>query len=464
MLRHVGRYELGELIGRGGMGQVWAGRDPELGRHVAIKLIQPREGSTRSESGIRIARFRREAQIMARLAHPGVPQVYDVVLDPTGGERLYIVMQRLYGSSLKDICGTFGRLPVSWTACLGAHLCSVLTYTGSVPLVHRDLKPANIMVTEDGLPMVLDFGIAALLDGDHTTLTLTGRPVGTPRYMSPEQALAGEVTPRSDLYALGCVLYELLTGQPPFTQDNVPSLLYHHVHELPAPLWERRPEAGRELDRLVRDLLAKRPEDRPASAQEVLGRLVPFLPKQGHRSVDAGATEGWPQGLSPLVHPGSAWFTAPFAGGGIPALDADRLREADALFEEEEYGRALALYQKRVAELAAQGAEDGAEGLKLRGQIAYCLMKLGEVTQALEAFEAVLKAAGETFSPTDPFLLTARRRHGLLLHSAGRLSEAFHVLVALYPDLLRTVGAESPETDRVRATLNRLRRQLRPGE
>jgi len=166
VLRHVGRYELGELIGRGGMGQVWAGRDPELGRHVAIKLIHPQEGSTRSESGIRIARFRREAQIMARLAHPGVPQVYDVVPDPTGGERLYIVMQRLYGSSLKDICGTFGRLPVSWTACLGIHLCSVLTYTGSVPLVHRDLKPANIMVTEDGLPMVLDFGIAALLDGE----------------------------------------------------------------------------------------------------------------------------------------------------------------------------------------------------------------------------------------------------------------------------------------------------------
>ncbi|MER6571078.1 serine/threonine-protein kinase [Streptomyces sp. NPDC001093] len=464
MLRHVGRYELGELIGRGGMGQVWAGRDPELGRHVAIKLIQPREGLTRSEAGARIARFRREAQTMARLAHPGVPQVYDIVPDPAGGERLYIVMQRLYGSSLKDICGTFGRLPVSWAACLGVHLCSVLAHTGSVPLVHRDLKPANIMVTDDGFAMVLDFGIAALLDGDHTTLTPAGRPVGTPRYMSPEQALAGEVTPRSDLYALGCVLYELLTGQPPFTQDNVPSLLYHHVYEPPVPLWERRPEAGRELDRLVRDLLAKRPEDRPASAQEVFERLVPFLPQQRHRSVDAGGAEGWPQGLSPLVHPGRAWFIASSAGGGIPVLDADDLREADALFEDEEYGRALALYQKRVAELAAQGAENGVEGLKLRGQIAYCLMKLGEVAQALEAFEAVLKAPGGTLSPTDPFLLTTRRRHGLLLHSAGRLSDAFHVLVALYPDLLRTVGAESPETDRVRAALNRLRRQLRPGE
>ncbi|UUU18884.1 serine/threonine-protein kinase [Streptomyces sp. DSM 40750] len=464
MLRHVGRYELGELIGTGGMGQVWAGRDPELGRHVAIKLIQPREGSTSSEAGVRIARFRREAQIMAQLAHPGVPQIYDIVPDPAGGERLYIVMQRLYGSSLKDICGAFGRLPLSWTACLGVHLCSVLTHTGSVPLVHRDLKPANIMVTDGGLAMVLDFGIAALLDGDNTTLTPTGRPVGTPRYMSPEQALAGEVTPRSDLYALGCVLYELITGQPPFTQDNVPSLLYHHVHEPAVPVRERRPEAGRELDRLVRDLLAKRPEDRPASAQEVIGRLVPFLPRQGNPSVDAKAAEGWPQGLSPLVHPGPAWFTAPSAGGVIPALDADRLREADALFEQKEYARALALYQKRVSELAAQGAEGGPEGLKLRGQIAYCLMKLGEVVEALEAFETLLKAAGETFSPTDPFLLTTRRRHGMLLHSAGRLSEAFHVLVALYPDLLRTVGAESPETNRVRAALNRLRRQLRPGK
>ncbi|MFD3676424.1 protein kinase [Streptomyces sp. NPDC058613] len=456
----MGRYELGEPIGRGGMGQVWAGRDPELGRHVAIKLIHPREDSTRLEADARIARFRREAQIMARLAHPGVPQIYDIVPDPAGGERLFIVMQRLYGSTLRDICAAFGPLPISWAACLGVHLCSVLTYTGSVPLVHRDLKPANIMITDNGLAMVLDFGIAALLDGDHTTLTPTGSAVGTPRYMSPEQIQAGEVTPRSDLYALGCVLYELLAGQTPFTQDNVHSLLYHHVYETPVPVRERRPETAGELDLLIRELLAKRPEDRPASAQEVLVRLVPFLLGPG----ETGDGEGWPQSLSTLVHPGPAWFTAPSATSHITAFDTDRIREADSLFEGQEFARALTLYQDHLAELAAKGAEDSSEALKLRGQVAYCLMKLGEVAQALEAFELVLKTAVETFPPDDLFLLTTRRRHGLLLHSAGRLLEAFHVLVALYTDLLQHLGAESSETHRVREALNRLRRQLRPGK
>lgn len=456
--RRVGRYELGELIGRGGMGQVWAGRDPELGRHVAIKLIHPREGSTRSDAGV--ARFRREAQIMARLAHPGIPQIYDIVTDPAGGGRLYIVMQRLFGSPLNDICRDFGRLPIPWAACLGAHLCSVLTYTGSVPLVHRDLKPANIMVADSGLAMVLDFGVSALLEGDHTPLTPEGYPVGTPRYMSPEQARAVEVTPRSDLYALGCILYELLTGRPPFTQDNAASLLYHHVHEPPVPVRELRPEAGPDLDLLVLDLLAKRPEDRPATAQEVFERLLPFFPR-GHRSVGIGVTGGEQSGLSRLVHPEPAWFAVPSASKEAPAADADSLREADAVFGEEEYGRALLLYRKYVAPLAARGAENGTEGLKARGQIAYCLMKLGEMAQALEAFEAVLKAVDGAFSPTDTFVLTTRRRHGLLLHSAGRLSEAFNVLVALYHDLLRTLGAESPETDRVRAALNQLRRQMR---
>ncbi|MFG2629479.1 serine/threonine-protein kinase [Streptomyces sp. NPDC048473] len=298
--RRLGRCELGELIGRGGTGQVWAGRDPELGRHVAIKLIHPREGSTRSDAGV--ARFRREAQIMARLAHSGIPQIYDIVTDPAGGGRLYIVMQRLFGSPLNDICRDFGRLPIPWVACLGAHLCSVLTYTGSVPLVHRDLKPANIMAADSGLAMVLDFGVSALLEGDHNPLTPEGFPVGTPRYMSPEQAREAEVTPRSDLYALGCILYELLTGRTPFSQDNAAGLLYHHVHEPPVPVRELRPEAGPELDRLVLDLLAKRPEDRPATAQEVFERLLPFFPRGApvgrHRGCGRGAVRAQPSRTS----------------------------------------------------------------------------------------------------------------------------------------------------------------------
>ncbi|MET9726190.1 serine/threonine-protein kinase [Streptomyces zaomyceticus] len=455
--RYIGRYELAERIGKGGMGQVWAARDPELGRHVAIKLIHPRDDATRTDTEARIARFRREAQVMARLAHPGVPQIYDIVRDPVRGEDLYIVMQRLYGSTLRDICAAFAPLPISWTACLGVHLCSVLTHTGSVPLVHRDLKPANIMVTDEGLAMVLDFGIAALLDGDQSTLTPAGSTPGTPKYMSPEQIQAGEVTPRSDLYALGCVLYELLVGEPPFNQDHAHAVQFHHVYEPPVPVQARRPEVGDELNLLIHDLLAKHPEDRPASAQEVLARLARFLPRG-----ETAAAEGWPRGLRILLHPGPAWFTTPTTTNDAPTLHQDRLQQADTLFDGGEYARAYTLYQEHLTELADRGVGESKEVLRLRGQLAYCMTKLGEVTQALETYEHVLKAA-EILPPDDPFLLATRRRHGLLLHSTGRLVEAFHVLVALHRDLLQHLGTESPETARVRDALNRLRRQLRSG-
>ncbi|MCX4720021.1 protein kinase [Streptomyces virginiae] len=458
MRRHAGRYELGTLIGKGGMGQVWDGYDPELGRPVAVKLIRPEQSGSDTGAKERVARFRREARIMARLNHPGVPQIYDVVPDPAGSGRLYIIMQRVYGRTLKEICRDYTPLPVAWAVCVAAHIASVLALTHAVPVVHRDLKPDNVMVTDEGSAMVLDFGIATLLDGEHTRLTPTNRPIGTPSYMSPEQAGSGEVTPRSDYYSLGCLLYELLTGRPPFTAANTWALLYHHVHEQPLPPRDLRPDIGHEVDRLVLDLLAKDPEDRPRSAYEVYHRLAPFFPEGQQASGDV-----WPLALGKIASPSPPTAPAALLATQAPQSGAaDRLVHAEALFQEQEYGRALPLYQGLADDWGAAGATGGSEALRCLSRAAYCLMKMGEVAEALASFEAVLKNAGAAnLTQTDPMMLSNRRHYGLLLHSANRLPQAFEVLVDLYRDMTAAGQTDPREVARVRDALNRIRRQFR---
>ncbi|MFK8906675.1 serine/threonine-protein kinase, partial [Streptomyces sp. YS-3] len=271
-----GRYRLLELIGRGGMGEVWAARDESLGRRVAVKCLKPL-GPQPEQSFARVLRerFRREARVAAALQHRGVTVVHDL------GEfegALYLVMELLDGRNLSQLLedGKGHPLPVPDVVDIAEQVSSALAYTHQQGIVHRDLKPANIMRLADGTVKILDFGIARLgADiGFTSRLTGTGIAMGTPHYMSPEQIGGASVDHRSDLYSLGCVLYELATGAPPFDLDDAWAILVGHRDTVPEPPRARRAELPVFFEEAVLDLLAKEPGARPPDARELVRRLA----------------------------------------------------------------------------------------------------------------------------------------------------------------------------------------------
>ncbi|RSS61300.1 serine/threonine-protein kinase, partial [Streptomyces sp. WAC06614] len=273
-----GRYRSLDLIGRGGMGEVWRARDESLGRQVAVKCLKPLgpEQDAHFTQVLR-ERFRREARVAASLQHRGVTVVHDFGDDSAAGGPLYLVMELLDGRNLSQLLEENGSrpLPVEDLVDIAEQVAAALAYTHQQGVVHRDLKPANIMRLTDGTVKICDFGIARLAHDIGFTSKLTGGGVamGTPHYMSPEQIAGGEADHSSDLYSLGCVLYELATGAPPFDGDNW-SVLVGHRDTLPVPLREHRPELPPFFEQVVLDLLAKRPEDRPADARTLHQRLV----------------------------------------------------------------------------------------------------------------------------------------------------------------------------------------------
>ncbi len=269
-----GRYELVRPLGRGGMGEVWLGRDHRLDRDVAVKLLRPSSLPALADVDALISRFDREARLTAKLENPGVPAVYDTGTD---NDDLYLVMQVIAGADLAEFQAENEPVPVSWVAAIGAQIASVLGAAHAAGLIHRDLKPRNVMITETGEIKVLDFGIALLRDPNMSRLTRTAEAVGTPAYMAPEQALHGQASPSSDLYSLGCVLYELLTGQYVFDAKTALGMMHRHLSDTPRPVLSLRPDTDPALADLIARLLSKRVELRPASAHEVYEALLPLV-------------------------------------------------------------------------------------------------------------------------------------------------------------------------------------------
>jgi serine/threonine protein kinase len=278
----AGRYRIEELLGTGGMAQVYRGTDTVLSRPVAIKVL--------SAEYVRdpafVERFRREAQAAARLNHPAVVSVYD-----TGSDDgiHFIVMEFVSGRTLADVLAAEGPLPPERAAAITARVAEALSFAHDAGLVHRDVKPANVMVTDRGDVKVMDFGIARAASGQ--TITGTTSVLGTASYLSPEQAQGYRVDPRSDVYSLGVVLYELLTGQVPFTGPSAVAVAYKHVSEDPVPPSEIRSGIPPTLEAIAMRAMAKDPSHRYQSAQRMQADLEAVASGAEPRSVAAADTQ-----------------------------------------------------------------------------------------------------------------------------------------------------------------------------
>lgn len=516
----AGRYRLDRPIGQGGMGEVWAGYDQRLDRRIAVKLMkQPpppspngvpsgpadalRAEQAQAAENAR-ARFLREVQTTAALAHPGIPAVHDTGTDETTGD-LYLVMQLLIGAELADLIAEYdyddSPPPLAWAAAIGAQVATVLTEVHRLSVVHRDIKPRNLFLTPGGVVKVLDFGVAALLGaGELTKLTMVGQTVGTPPYMAPEQALANAVGPPADLYALGCVLHEMLTGKLPFTATGGMSVQWHHVHTPPVQLRTIRPDIPESVEALVLKLLAKSPEER-AHPDEVYDTLLPHA-----RAGTGSALRGELDPTRPFTRPMAASprrgtpLPVPAAPAGPTSLSsaeadavtaqaadlaeagqfsqatdvlaaaiarcatgdilADELRFhlANVLFLAGSYRRALAEFEAAGSRFGEHYGPDDHAALECRYYAATCKAALGENTEALAAFRAFLTDWSPAAGDGDERTLDARRQIGLLLASIGRHDEALTSLGELRRDLVATYGEGSPEVADVTALLTRIRR------
>ncbi|WP_305657735.1 serine/threonine-protein kinase [Streptomyces sp. cf386] len=487
---------MSKLIGQGGMGQVWTAYDQRLDRRVAVKLLRPDKVAGQEADELR-RRFVRECRVTAQVDHPGLVTVHDAGSE---GEELFLVMQYVDGADLSDHLAEHDPYPWQWAVAVAAQLCAVLSAVHAVPIVHRDLKPRNVMVKQDGTVTVLDLGVASVMDADTTRLTHTGTPIGSPAYMAPEQAMGGAVGPYTDLYALGVLLHELLSGDVPFSGSTALGVLHRHLYEPPVPVRRIRPEVPEALEALVLRLLAKDPQHRPDSAQEVYEHLALLLPARG---TPTGAPldptrpflrphAPWPdRARTPAHQPAPVAPTAekpdvaravdevkrllgegritqavdilgailPTAaeqhGEHSPVVRTLRKQYAATLMDDGQYRRALPELRRLADERAAEAGQADPQSLRFRYDAAQCLEQLGEPAAALAEYRALLPYYENQYvSGGDPELAhDVRRRIGHLLLSLGDRPAAHDTLARLLLDVERLKGPGHPLAGEVRRTL-----------
>jgi eukaryotic-like serine/threonine-protein kinase len=281
-----GRYALIERIASGGMGEVWRGEDQILGRPVAVKLL----AAVHASDALFRARFRAEARYAASLSHPGIARVFDYgESSPLGGP--YLVMELVNGEPLSAILERVGRLAPEVTLDIVAQAARALDAAHQAGIVHRDIKPGNLLIMADGTTKITDFGIAKAREAQAANLTATGIVMGTALYVSPEQATGATVNGSSDIYSLGIVAYECLTGQPPFIADQPLTIAIMHKHEPVPPL---PPDVPKPVSDLVYAMLAKTPEGRPETARHVADRAEVIRDARARSGAGIATTAGLP--------------------------------------------------------------------------------------------------------------------------------------------------------------------------
>ncbi|MCS6885357.1 MAG: serine/threonine-protein kinase [Acidobacteriota bacterium] len=269
------KYLIEEVVGQGGMGKVYRARHIHMDTKVAVKILHPHLVS----DSVAVERFRREARVALAVDHPNAIKVMDFGV--SGRQTVYLVMEFLEGQSLRQIISQQGALPAARVVEIAQQICAALDSAHAKGIIHRDIKPDNVILINPNTPQevikVLDFSIAKLKTAEGAVLTQQGMVVGTPQYMSPEQGEGRELDHRSDIYSLGVILYELLTGHLPFKGSSPIALVLNHIHSLPKPLRELNPQVPPAIEAVVLKALAKKREDRQQSAKQLADELVTAL-------------------------------------------------------------------------------------------------------------------------------------------------------------------------------------------
>ncbi|HSA52178.1 MAG TPA: protein kinase [Yinghuangia sp.] len=330
----TGRYELGRQLGRGGMAEVSMAHDVRLGRTVAVKTLRP----DLAQDPVARSRFGREAQNAASLNHPAIVSVYDTGEDRVGDELVpFIVMECVEGRTVRELLVEGAPIPQEQALRITEGVLEALEYSHRHGIIHRDIKPANVIITNSGSVKVMDFGIARAMHSAATTMTQTGMVMGTPQYLSPEQALGRTVDARSDLYSSGCLLYELLALRPPFNGDTPLSVVYQHVQDDPRPPSAADASIPAHLDAITLKALAKNPDDRYQTAEEfrmdvrraLAGQAVHIAPPGNQTRTQPVWAPGGANGAQQTARlaggpvPGSPEATGPMPAGplGLPVND-----------------------------------------------------------------------------------------------------------------------------------------------
>ena len=266
-MENIGKYKIVDLLGKGAMGIVYKALDPDIDREVAIKTIRFDLISDAEEKDELMLRFIREARAAGKLVHPNIITIHDVGKEK---DMTYIVMQCIEGPSLQNRIDSKKKLSLSYTIKFMLQLCDALSFAHERGIVHRDIKPANILLDQEGNPHICDFGVAHV---EMSTITQTGAAIGTPSYMAPEQVMGKKIDKRSDIFSLGAILYQLLTGKRPFEGENITTVIYKIVNEEAIPLGQLRKELPPEFEQIMQKALAKDPDERYGSCDELAADL-----------------------------------------------------------------------------------------------------------------------------------------------------------------------------------------------